>query len=682
MTRIVYLLITILMWCHIQGVHSRPRVGVVLSGGGAKGTAHIGALRVIEEAGVPIDIIVGTSMGSIIGGLYAIGYSTEQLDSIVMAQDWNIMLSDKVSPKKQSLQSRESNSQYILSVPFFEKPKDMISGGVIKGRNIGQMLWHLTEGYHDSIDFNKLPIPFACVAQDLVTGDEVVFRSGVLPIAIRSSMSIPGVFAPVSYNGQLLIDGGLVNNYPVDIARQMGADIVIGVDVQDPMKNAKELQESIIAQLSQLIDLQGKDRWQKNIANSDVYIKVNVKGYNTASFTTTAIDTLIERGEKAARLKMDTLRIISNQLGKITKASTTPSAPPYYIYSNNIQQSEHADALKTLIGEAPTSSINVGFRFDNEELAALIFNGQISKGIKKNHELAVTLRLGKRVFGDINYSLRLSKDWKLSTGYRFTYNDFSIYQKGDKAYNIDLKNHSVKAGISKSWKVTTLRFGGVFQHYNYGSFLYRMGNNSTTSIDREGFLMLGTQYDINTMNDIYFPTKGNKLALEYHYAIPTDGHKKTFHVAEIHWYAAYSFNSRFTLLPRLEGRYLTTENTIAEMNTLGGQESGKYFKQQIIFYGINNFEITRKTLAVAGIEARQRIGKRHYLSGVFNIGLTSNDWAHFFKNSFGKNEEKGFHAWGGAIKYDLRTFFGPIGVTLQFSDRAKFSGYVRAGFNF
>lgn len=682
MTRIVYLLITILMWCHIQGIHSRPRVGVVLSGGGAKGTAHIGALRVIEEAGVPIDIIVGTSMGSIIGGLYAIGYSTEQLDSIVMAQDWNIMLSDKVSPKKQSLQSRESNSQYILSVPFFEKPKDMISGGVIKGRNIGQMLWHLTEGYHDSIDFNKLPIPFACVAQDLVTGDEVVFRSGVLPIAIRSSMSIPGVFAPVSYNGQLLIDGGLVNNYPVDIARQMGADIVIGVDVQDPMKNAKELQESIIAQLSQLIDLQGKDRWQKNIANSDVYIKVNVKGYNTASFTTTAIDTLIERGEKAARLKMDTLQIIGKQLGKITKTPTPTPAPPYYIYSNNIQQSEHADALKTLIGETPTSSINVGFRFDNEELAALIFNGQISKGIKKNHELAVTLRLGKRVFGDINYSLRLSKDWKLSTGYRFTYNDFSIYQKGDKAYNIDLKNHSVKAGISKSWKVTTLRFGGVFQHYNYGSFLYRMGNNSTTSIDREGFLMLGTQYDINTMNDIYFPTKGNKLALEYHYAIPTDGHKKTFHVAEIHWYAAYSFNSRFTLLPRLEGRYLTTENTIAEMNTLGGQESGKYFKQQIIFYGINNFEITRKTLAVAGIEARQRIGKRHYLSGVFNIGLTSNDWAHFFKNSFGKNEEKGFHAWGGAIKYDLRTFFGPIGVTLQFSDRAKFSGYVRAGFNF
>lgn len=118
------------------------------------------------------------------------------------------------------------------------------------------------------------------------------------------------------------------------------------------------------------------------------------------------------------------------------------------------------------------------------------------------------------------------------------------------------------------------------------------------------------------------------------------------------------------------------------MNTLGGQERGKYFQQQMCFYGINNFEITRKTLVVAGIEARQRIGSKHYVSGAFNLAMTSNDWAHFFKNSFGKDESKGFRAWGGAIRYDLRTFFGPIGITLQYSDRAKFSGYVRAGFNF
>ena len=159
MTKIARLL---LFLCTLSVFHismARPRVAVVLSGGGAKGTAHIGALKVIEEAGVPIDMIVGTSMGSIIGGLYAIGYTTEQLDSIFMAQDWNTLLSDKAYRNALNLQTREQNSQYILSVPFFEKPQDLISGGVIKGRNIGRMLWQLTEGYHDSIDFQKSAYP-------------------------------------------------------------------------------------------------------------------------------------------------------------------------------------------------------------------------------------------------------------------------------------------------------------------------------------------------------------------------------------------------------------------------------------------------------------------------------------------------------------------------------------------
>ena len=135
-------------------------------------------------------MIVGTSMGSIIGGLYAIGYTTEQLDSIFTAQDWNTLLSDKAYRNALNLQTREQNSQYILSVPFFEKPQDLISGGVIKGRNIGRMLWQLTEGYHDSIDFQKMPIPFACISQDLVTGEEIVFRNGVLPIAIVKTIGL------------------------------------------------------------------------------------------------------------------------------------------------------------------------------------------------------------------------------------------------------------------------------------------------------------------------------------------------------------------------------------------------------------------------------------------------------------------------------------------------------------
>ena len=150
----------------------------------------------------------------------------------------------------------------------------------------------------------------------------------------------------------------------------------------------------------------------------------------------------------------------------------------------------------------------------------------------------------------------------------------------------------------------------------------------------------------------------------------------------MHWNAAFSFNSRFTLTPWVEGRYLTTENTVAEMNTLGGQERGKYFSQQIPFYGINYSEAGRRALVIVGVEARQRIGGKHYVSGIFNVAATSDDWMHFFKNSFDSHELLGYHVFGGAIRYDIRTFIGPVGITFSYSDRSKFSGYIRAGFNF
>lgn len=682
MTKITRFILFLLLICHAVLMTARPKVGVVLSGGGAKGMAHIGALKVIEEAGIPVDIIVGTSMGSIIGGLYSIGYTTEQLDSIVMSQDWSVLLSDKAYRKSLDLQAKEQSSRYILSLPFFEKPQDLISGGVIKGRNIGRMLWQLTEGYHDSLDFRKFPIPFACVSQDLVTGKEIVFESGVLPIAIRSSMSIPGVFAPISMNEQVLIDGGLVNNYPVDVARRMGADIIIGVDVQDPMKTAKELQGSILAQLSQLIDLQSKDRWQENIDNSDVYIKVNVKGYNTASFTTVAIDSLIDRGEQAARMRMDTLRCIGRMFVSDDSA-VSRAIPPYYnnVYSSDNQEARHDDYLKTLIGEEPTNSINLGLRFDNEELAALLFNGQILLGRKRNHRVELTVRLGEQTYGDVHYHLSLGKQWHLTTGYKYTYNDFNIYEKGHRAFEVNFNHHLGEVGFARSWRNCRLKLGGIYQLYNYSSLLYRFERSGVTDIETENYLKFGTEYVVNTTDDAYFPTKGHELGLEYYYAIPLN-HSKSFHTGMVHWKAVFSFNSRFTVMPRIEGRYLTAENTISEMNTIGGQEKGKYFNQQIPFYGITHFEMSRRALAIGGVEVRQRIGSKHYISGAFNVGLTADDWRHFFKDSFGKDEHAGFRVFGGAIRYDLRTYLGPIGLTICFSDRSKTAGYFRAGFNF
>ena len=207
--------------------NTRKKVGLVLSGGGAKGMAHIGALKVIEEAGIPIDYVVGTSMGSIIGGLYAIGYTPEQMDSLVRKQDWQFLLSDRTPRKEKNLSEREADEKYVISVPFSKDAIKEVTGGLIKGQNIDNLFSELTFGYHDSIEFSKLPIPFACVSENIVNGNEYVFHEGILATAMRASMAIPGVFTPVRLDNMVLIDGGVVNNFPVNIAKQMGADEVI-----------------------------------------------------------------------------------------------------------------------------------------------------------------------------------------------------------------------------------------------------------------------------------------------------------------------------------------------------------------------------------------------------------------------------------------------------------------------
>ena len=308
----------------------RKKVGVVLSGGGAKGMAHIGVLKVIEKAGIPIDYVVGTSMGSIIGGLYSIGYSPEQLDSMVRRQDWTFLLSDKIPRSEQNLSERDASQKYVFSIPFGKGVKAEVFGGLIRGQNLANLFSELTIGYHDSINFNKLPIPFACVSENIVNGNEVNFHEGVLATAMRASMAIPGVFTPVRLDSMVLVDGGVVNNYPVNVARAMGADLIIGVDVQSELKPAGEL-NSAGAILGQLVNLMGQDLYKKNLKETTTYIKVNVEGYSAASFTPSAIDTLIMRGEEAAMAQDSALMALKSQLG--LDSTYMPQPIPSYPYS-------------------------------------------------------------------------------------------------------------------------------------------------------------------------------------------------------------------------------------------------------------------------------------------------------------------------------------------------------------
>lgn len=306
----------------------RKKVGLVLSGGGAKGMAHIGALKVIEKAGIPIDYVVGTSMGSIIGGLYSIGYTPEQMDSLVRKQDWQFLLSDRTPRKEKNLSEREADEKYIISVPFSKIAIKEVTGGLIKGQNIANLFSELTLGYHDSINFNRLPIPFACVSENIVNGEEYVFHEGILAQAMRASMAIPGVFTPVRMDNMVLIDGGVINNYPVDIAKKMGADIIIGVDVQSELKPADEL-DGAGAILAQLVDLMGQETYLKNLDETNVHIKVDVEGFSAASFSQLAIDSLINRGERAALQEENALIALKKEIG--IPADYMPKRKTYFI---------------------------------------------------------------------------------------------------------------------------------------------------------------------------------------------------------------------------------------------------------------------------------------------------------------------------------------------------------------
>ncbi|KOS06832.1 patatin [Flavobacterium akiainvivens] len=281
----------------------KPKIGVVLSGGGAKGLAHIGVLKVLEEAGVQIDYIGGTSMGAIVGGLYASGYSANELDSIFRSLDADALLRDFTPRDSKNFFEKRNDEMYALQLPF-KNFKISIPTAFSKGLYNYTMVNRLTEPVRHIRDFNKLPIPFVCIATDIETGQEVVLRSGVLPDAILASGAFPSLYAPVEIEGHLLIDGGVSNNYPIEEVRKMGADIIIGIDVQDPLKTRDQIKGAtgILVQINNYQMIQKMEAKRKA---TDIYIKPDISGFTVVSFDDG--EAIIAKGEEAGHKAIDKL---------------------------------------------------------------------------------------------------------------------------------------------------------------------------------------------------------------------------------------------------------------------------------------------------------------------------------------------------------------------------------------
>ena len=256
----------------------RPKVGLVLSGGGAKGLAHIGVLKVLEEQGVQIDYITGTSMGAIIGGLYASGYTASELDSVFSKIDSNALISDYIPRISKSFYEKKNDEIYALTLPFQHFKIGLpqaLSRGMYNYNLMNKLLAHVRHVR----DFKDLNIPFLCIATDIETGEAVLLDNGYLPQVILASGAFPSLFAPVYIDDKYLIDGGIVNNYPIRELKEMGADIVIGVDVQDGLKKMENI-DGVADILLQISNYSTINQMKSKFDETDIYIKPDIVGYN------------------------------------------------------------------------------------------------------------------------------------------------------------------------------------------------------------------------------------------------------------------------------------------------------------------------------------------------------------------------------------------------------------------
>ena len=334
----------------------RPKVGLVLSGGGARGFAHIGVLKMLDSLEIPVDYIAGTSMGGIIGALYATGYSGTEIEDIVMRTDWNEIFTDQPPRNNLPYLQKKDDGRYQFEFGL-EGLIPRPPSGLIYGQKISLLFSSLTFPFESITDFDKLPVPFRCVAVNIETGGEVILKKGSLAKAMRSTMAIPSAFSPVEWGDSLLVDGGMVNNMPVDVVKDMGADLVIAVDVGVPLMKRENL-NSALKVLMQSIAMLGIERWKKNRQLTDIYINPDLNEFGVADFSKAKVAHIIQRGNNAAENARDQLISFKNQhqLIRITDMKKHPdfSEPPI-IYNIQIigQQSISFESLYHLLNITP-----------------------------------------------------------------------------------------------------------------------------------------------------------------------------------------------------------------------------------------------------------------------------------------------------------------------------------------
>lgn len=563
-------------------VGSRPKIGLVLSGGGAKGAAHIGVIKYLEEQGIPIDFVTGTSMGSIVGGLYALGYSPDEMIEIITDIDWSQLISNNVDRRKISYNAKERKSRELFEINFssrkdsiFTDPlRQTMPSGIVSGDHLSNLFAALSVGYADSLNFKDLPIPFACMATNLITGNAEIIDKGEFSKAIRSSMAIPILFNPVEMNKTVYVDGGLSNNFPVDICRQMGADFVIGVSMSPGLSEDPKKLKTVFNQVKQLKEIMTDKNSNYYDEDCDVFIRPELKGVGMLSFDAESVAIVTNSGYEAASAyedKFNELKNILSQYPKTVKDTNKKAAinmiknklfvskiemegvdqetakwlkrkfflkegiamdkayiddiiATYFglgVFSSitysihNDPEKEDAYILKIYFKEAKDHEFGLGMNYDSQEALSLHlhlgFNKNKMKGFKTNIDAKVGYNL------NINTTLSYERPLipNLNLAYQFISNDFDVYTKmNEMDMNIWYHKHDFKFYLSDYFfRNIRLRAGVNMEFYRQIKALYAtlVSNEiKNSNVNMFGFF---ANFHYDNLNKIKFPTRGVKTSV-------------------------------------------------------------------------------------------------------------------------------------------------------------------------
>ena len=622
--------------CSNFAQEKRPKIGLVLSGGGAKGFAHIGVLKEIEKAGIKIDYIGGTSVGAVVGGLYATGYSATQIDSIFTSTNFQELVQDYIPRTSKSFYEKRNDELYAISLPF-DKFKVSIPISLSNGNYNYNLLTKLTQSVRNITNFDKLPIPFVCIASNIETGEEVVLNKGFLPQALLASSAFPSLFSPVEIDGKLLVDGGVTNNYPIAEVKKMGADFIIGVDVQDGLKDRNYLTEAtrILVQISNF-GMMG--RMHDKVALADIYIKPEVSQFSVVSFGD--IKEIIKKGHEAAILVNDKLakvgdlqnfkqqmlpvmsdslnlkKIVINEMNNYTRAYVIGklgfkegSKISFENLKNGIDKLNATQNFRAINYElvkptALTDELNInltesknrtflkfGLHYDGLYKSAILANLTQKKLLFKNDILSIDVGLGD--------NFRYNLDYYIDNGFYFSFgiksrlnqfsknalSDFSrgelLNKLGSNSINIDFFDFSNHVYLQTIFE-QKFQLGAGIEH----KFLKIQSSNfesSNNTIENNNYISAFSNIKYDSFDNKFFPKKGWGFNGEIQTYLYSSNHATPFNkfsIVKADAGIAQTFFKKYTI--KLQ----------SEIGFAVGQKSISYFDFVLGGYGyntINNF---------------------------------------------------------------------------------------------